>query len=113
MAVAMTLTNARSFMCPPDSPSDGGRLRPAGRSGQGESSGGSCGDGQDYDAKGGAMAKTHFRPPLFRFLEELRRHNDRAWFAENKERFERDVRDPMLAFVGDLAAPLAKISRFV
>lgn len=59
------------------------------------------------------MAKAHFSPGLFRFLEELRAHNDRDWFAANKERFEQEVRDPMLAFITDVAGPLAKISRQV
>jgi len=54
-----------------------------------------------------------FRPALFRFLEELRAHNDREWFAANKPRFEDDVRDPMLAFVRGVAAPLSRISRHV
>ena len=57
------------------------------------------------------MASAHFKPTLFRFLEELRRNNDRAWFAANKRRYEREVRDPMLDFIRDAAAPLAKISR--
>src|SRR5262245_47499561 len=58
------------------------------------------------------MAKTHFRRELFRFLEALRRNNDRAWFTANKDRYEREVRDPMLAFVAELAAPLANITRW-
>lgn len=55
----------------------------------------------------------YFRPELFRFLEELRAHNDRDWFAAHKARYERDVRDPLLAFVRDVAGPLAGISRQV
>ena len=54
-----------------------------------------------------------FRPELFRFLEELRANNDRDWFAAHKARYERDVRDPLLAFVRDVAGPLAGISRQV
>ncbi len=46
-----------------------------------------------------------FTPALFIFLEELRLHNDRDWFERNKDRYVRDVRDPMLRFVAD-AAPL-------
>jgi len=59
------------------------------------------------------MPAAHFRRELFGFLEELRRNNDRAWFAANKERYEREVRDPMLAFIADLAKPLSAISRQV
>jgi len=50
---------------------------------------------------------------LFAFLAELRRHNDRVWFNANKDRYLADVRDPMLAFVASIAAPLARISRHI
>jgi uncharacterized protein (TIGR02453 family) len=49
-------------------------------------------------------------PELFRFLRELADHNDRDWFAANKERYEREVRDPMLRFIEALAPRLKKIS---
>jgi len=39
------------------------------------------------------------RPALFRFLGELAEHNDRTWFKANQERYERDVREPALAFI--------------
>src|SRR2546425_1704383 len=48
---------------------------------------------------------------LFAFLGELRRHNDRVWFNANKDRYLAEVRDPMLAFIASIAAPLARISR--
>ena len=54
-----------------------------------------------------------FGPELFRFLKDLRAHNDRNWFAANRARYERDVRDPLLGFVQDVVAPLARISRQV
>jgi uncharacterized protein (TIGR02453 family) len=60
------------------------------------------------------MAKTpdpHFRPALFRFLRALAIHNERPWFNENRGRYEADVKGPMLAFIGDFATPLAKISK--
>ena len=53
----------------------------------------------------------HFRPALFRFLKDLKANNDREWFKKNKERYERDVREPMVQFVLDFGKPLAKISR--
>lgn len=56
------------------------------------------------------MPQTHFGPELFAFLRALRAHNDRTWFAAHKERYEREVRGPALAFVADFAAPLARIS---
>ena len=52
----------------------------------------------------------HFRPELFRFLEELRAHNEREWFAAHKARYERAVRDPLLAFIREAAGPLARVS---
>jgi uncharacterized protein (TIGR02453 family) len=48
-----------------------------------------------------------FTPALFTFLGELRLHNDRDWFERNKDRYVRDVRDPMLRFIAD-AAPVLK-----
>ncbi|HTP24039.1 MAG TPA: DUF2461 domain-containing protein [Anaeromyxobacteraceae bacterium] len=54
--------------------------------------------------------KAHFTPRLFTFLSELRLHNDREWFERNKERYLRDVRDPMLRFISDFAPVLRKIA---
>jgi uncharacterized protein (DUF2461 family) len=28
-----------------------------------------------------------FQPDLFTFLRQLKRHNDREWFAKNEERY--------------------------
>jgi len=54
--------------------------------------------------------KAHFTPALFTFLGELRLHNDREWFERNRERYLRDVRDPMLRFISDFAPLLRKIA---
>lgn len=54
--------------------------------------------------------RAHFTPALFEFLGELRLHNDRAWFEENRERYLRDVRDPMLRFIADVAPVLRRIA---
>lgn len=56
------------------------------------------------------MPTAYFTPDTLRFLDELRGHNHRDWFQKNKQRYERSARDPMLALIGDLAAPLKKIS---
>lgn len=56
------------------------------------------------------MAKGFFTPALFGFLAELRAENSREWFQANKARFERDVREPMLAFIAAFGEPLAGIS---
>jgi len=54
--------------------------------------------------------RTYFTPATFRFFKSLVLHNNREWFHEHKEDYERHVREPFLALIGDLAAPLAKIS---
>jgi uncharacterized protein (TIGR02453 family) len=51
-----------------------------------------------------------FTNGLFTFLKDLKRHNDRAWFAENKERYVEAVQQPALQFVRAFAPSLAKIS---
>ncbi len=56
------------------------------------------------------MADAHFTPRLFSFLKDLARHNDREWFNANKERYERDLKAPKLAFIADIEAPLMKLS---
>jgi len=56
----------------------------------------------------------HFGRGLFRFLYDLKTHNDRDWFAANKERYASEVEEPMLRFIADLDERLAKVSaRFV
>jgi uncharacterized protein (TIGR02453 family) len=52
----------------------------------------------------------YFTPELFKFLKELRAHNERVWFERNKARFERAVRDPFLHLIVALGAPLRKIN---
>lgn len=64
----------------------------------------------------GAVAKTGeakfraFGPGLLAFLEELREHNEREWFAANRERYESEVREPARAFIRALAPALAAVS---
>jgi uncharacterized protein (TIGR02453 family) len=52
----------------------------------------------------------YFTDDLFLFLEELRQHNNRDWFQQNKQRYETSVRDPFISFIGDLGGPLKKIN---
>jgi uncharacterized protein (TIGR02453 family) len=57
------------------------------------------------------MAKTqYFTPDLYRFLKDLREHNDRAWFAEHKHRYEAAVREPLLRFIADFGPKLKIIA---
>lgn len=51
-----------------------------------------------------------FHPRLFRFLAELEFNNEREWFAENRDRYERDVRGPAFAFIRAMGPKLTKIS---
>ena len=38
-------------------------------------------------------------PKLFRFLSDLEENNNRDWFEENRDRFEGDLREPLLGFI--------------
>ncbi len=49
-------------------------------------------------------------PALFDFLRDLEANNERSWFEANKERYNAEVRDPMLDFIGAFAGPLRGIS---
>ena len=44
-----------------------------------------------------------FTPATLRFLRALKRHNNREWFRERRDRYERDVREPMIAVIEQLA----------
>jgi uncharacterized protein (TIGR02453 family) len=52
----------------------------------------------------------YFSRETFHFFEDLAENNDKAWFAENKSRYEDHVKDPALRFVTDFAAELGKLS---
>jgi len=66
------------------------------------------------------MQKTHkdsqpefvFEPSLFQFLKQLAQNNNRAWFHENKKRYEKDVFEPSLAFIRAFRPRLQKISEY-
>jgi uncharacterized protein (TIGR02453 family) len=57
-----------------------------------------------------ATKKATFGPGLFSFLRDLRAHNDRDWFAANKQRYEEHLLEPALAFIEAFAPKLEKIS---
>ncbi len=54
---------------------------------------------------------SHIDPEFFELLRELADNNNRDWFAANKERYSRSVRDPMLQLISDFSTRLKKISR--
>lgn len=51
----------------------------------------------------------YFGPGLFRFLRDLKTHNERGWFQANKQRYEADVQAPFLRLITDLAPALKEI----
>ena len=51
-----------------------------------------------------------FGRPLVDFLDDLADNNDREWFAGNKARYERDVLDPCLEFIAEMAGPLEEFA---
>lgn len=58
--------------------------------------------------------QAHFGPDALKFLADLAKHNEREWFEAHRERFERSLRDPFVAFLVDFAPRLARLSeRFV
>lgn len=57
-----------------------------------------------------AAKKALFGKGLFAFLQDLERNNDKGWFERNKERYEREVREPALALIRALEPRLERIS---
>jgi uncharacterized protein (TIGR02453 family) len=53
----------------------------------------------------------YFDADALEFLGDLRRHNDRRWFNEHKERYERALREPFLEFIADAGPELRTISK--
>jgi uncharacterized protein (TIGR02453 family) len=56
------------------------------------------------------LMPVYFTPELFRFLALLKRNNNRDWFLAHKEEWETTVRQPVLRFITDFAAPLSEIT---
>lgn len=48
---------------------------------------------------------------FFAFFRELKAHNERPWFEENKQRFRDSVQAPMAEFIGAMAPRLRQISK--
>jgi len=51
-----------------------------------------------------------FRPELFDFLRQLKRHNNRDWFTKNKTRYVEVVQDPALVFISSFGPHLHRLS---
>jgi uncharacterized protein (TIGR02453 family) len=56
--------------------------------------------------------KAVFSPDVSTFLRQLKRNNNREWFAKNKARYQTSIVEPALSFIGDFAPQLEKISPF-
>jgi len=58
-------------------------------------------------------ASAYFSPGLFKFLTELKRNNNREWFARNKARYEKFYVDASVRFIKDVGAQLKTISPYL
>jgi uncharacterized protein (TIGR02453 family) len=56
------------------------------------------------------MPNPGFTPATLAFLRALKRNNDREWFKARRERYERDVREPMIAVIERLAVDFKKFA---
>jgi uncharacterized protein (TIGR02453 family) len=52
-----------------------------------------------------------FPKDFFLFFKELKAHNERPWFEENKQRFRDSVQAPMSAFIETMGPRLARVSK--
>lgn len=51
-------------------------------------------------------------PELYVFLSDLKENNNRAWFQENKNRYEKYLKEPLLAFIAAFAERLPAVSPY-
>lgn len=56
------------------------------------------------------MATACFTKDTLRFLGDLKKNNDREWFADNRDRYEEHLKDPALRIISAFAPELKKIS---
>lgn len=56
------------------------------------------------------MANPYFTSATLKFLQELAENNNKAWFDDNRHRYENIVRAPALAFIEDIAPRLQIIA---
>jgi len=55
----------------------------------------------------------YFSRELFTFLTELKRNNNRDWFAKNDVRYERTLLQPSLRFIREAGKTLKTISPYM
>jgi len=51
-----------------------------------------------------------FSPEALKFLTQLKRHNDRAWFLKHKQTYEQEVKEPMVSLVLAINAELRRLA---
>ena len=51
-----------------------------------------------------------FSRQTFAWLRQIEANNNKAWFDAHREQYEREVREPALAYIENMVAPLRKIS---
>jgi uncharacterized protein (TIGR02453 family) len=56
------------------------------------------------------VASPYFDRSTFDYLRDLEANNDRAWFEENRHRYEKDVKAPALRLIAEMGPRLAEIS---
>lgn len=56
------------------------------------------------------MAGAYFTRATLQFLRDLKTNNDRAWFAEHRQRYERHLKEPALRFIEAFAPELRTLS---
>ena len=54
--------------------------------------------------------RRYFSKATFQFLKDLKQNNDRAWFADNKSRYEDHLKGPALRLIEDFGPELNKLS---
>ncbi|MFK7859820.1 MAG: DUF2461 domain-containing protein [Granulosicoccus sp.] len=54
-----------------------------------------------------------FPKQTIRFLKQLSANNNREWFAENKQRYEDEVRSPALHFIESVQPALTRVSPYI
>lgn len=53
---------------------------------------------------------TYFSPEALKFLRGLKRNNDRNWFNDRKAIYEREIKAPMLALIGEINEAMLKFA---
>jgi len=69
--------------------------------------------GQVKTRLGQSKTAPYFSPQFFTFLKDLKKNNNRDWFTRNKLRYEKQLLEPSLRFVKDIAPRLRTISPYL